>query len=235
MTKPADDAAAKCYALVPCAGIGERAGAGGPKQYRQLAGQTVVAHTLAALARVPRIAQTLVVLAADDLDFEASAPAFEGWAEQCGGATRADSVAAGLRALAQRGVREDDWVLVHDAARCLIQPAAIERLIDACLADRVGGLLALPLSDTLKQAGDGDRVSTTIDRGGKWTAQTPQMFRLGLLHQALARAGQDVTDESSAVEALGLAPRLVPGQVDNFKLTWPADFALAERLLGGLG
>lgn len=231
MAAASDHPDAKCYALVPCAGMGERAGAGGPKQYRQVAGLTVVAHTLAALARVPRIAHTLVVLAADDLDFEAGAPAFAGWAEQCGGATRASSVAAGLQALARRGVRDHDWVLVHDAARCLVQPAAIERLIDACCNDAVGGLLALPLPDTLKQAGAADRVASTLDRAGKWLAQTPQMFRLGLLREALASTDSVVTDEASAIEALGHAPLLVRGEPDNFKLTWPADFVLAERLL----
>ena len=231
MTTARTDDAARCYALVPCAGVGERAGSGGPKQYRSVAGQSVVAHTLAALAQVPRIVRTLVVLAEDDHNFEAGAPAFDGWAERCGGATRADSVAAGLKALARRGVRDHDWVLVHDAARCLIRPATIERLIDTCIDDPVGGLLALPLSDTLKQAGAGDRVAATLDRSGKWTAQTPQMVRLGLLQRALARPRDALTDEASAVEALGHAPRLVRGEPDNFKLTWPADFALAERLL----
>jgi 2-C-methyl-D-erythritol 4-phosphate cytidylyltransferase len=225
---------AKCYALVPCAGVGERAGAGGPKQYRRVGEQAVVAHTLLALGRVPRITQTLVVLAPEDREFETSSPAFRGWAEPCGGATRALSVAAGLHALARRGVRSHDWVLVHDAARCLIQPAAVERLIDACVDDAVGGLLALPLPDTLKQAGDANRVVSTLDRSGKWLAQTPQMFRLGLLGEALARSGAAVTDEASAIEALGHAPLLVQGDPDNFKLTWPADFALAERLLRSL-
>lgn len=221
----------RCYALVPCAGVGERAGAGGPKQYRRVAGITVVAHSLAALARVQRITRTLVVLAADDREFTASAPGFDGWVEKCGGVTRAKSVAAGLRALMRHGVRDLDWILVHDAARCLVQPAAIERLIDACIDDAVGGLLALPLGDTLKQADDADRVSATLDRSGMWAAQTPQMFRCGLLRQALAQVGGQITDESSAVEALGHAPRLVRGEPDNFKLTWPADFVLAERLL----
>lgn len=216
---------------MPCAGAGTRAGAGASKQYRAIAGKTVVAHTLAALARVPRIAKTLVVLAPDDRRFTAAAPAFDGWAEPCGGATRAESVSAGLAALARRGAAADDWVLVHDAARCLVQPAAIERLIAACLGDAVGGLLALPMGDTLKQANADGRVAVTLDRRGKWTAQTPQMFRLGLLQSALMRAGEAVTDESSAIEAFGHAPRLVLGEPDNFKLTWPADFALAERLL----
>jgi 2-C-methyl-D-erythritol 4-phosphate cytidylyltransferase len=224
----------RCFALVPCAGVGLRAGVGGPKQYAALAGRTVVAHTLAALAAVPALAQTLVVLSPDDAQFESHAPGFHGWAARTGGATRADSVAAGLQALRERGAHDHDWVLVHDAARCLLQPAWVQRLIEACAADSVGGLLALPLADTLKAASLDGRVGATLDRSAKWLAQTPQMFRLGLLQRALAEAaagGVNVTDEASAVEALGLAPRLVPGDLENFKLTWPADFALAERLL----
>jgi len=223
-----------CFALVPCAGVGQRAGVGGPKQYAALAGRTVVAHTLAALAEVPRISHTLVVLSPGDAVFEQHAPGFAGWVARTGGATRADSVAAGLQALRAHGAHDEDWVLVHDAARCLLQPPWVNRLIDACLDDAVGGLLALPLADTLKAGTTADRVATTLDRSAKWLAQTPQMFRLGLLQRALregAAAGVNITDEASAVEALGLAPRLVPGDLENFKLTWPADFALAERLL----
>lgn len=218
---------AACYALVPCAGAGERAGPGGPKQYRLLAGRPVVVHTLAALAAVPRVTNTLVVLAADDEAF----PGHRGWTDRCGGATRAASVRAGLAALRGHGVRTQDWVLVHDAARCLVRPAAIERLIDSCIDDEVGGLLALPLADTLKEADAHGRVRSTIAREGKWLAQTPQMFRLGLLAEALDHAGDEVTDEASAVEALGHAPKLVAGDADNFKLTWPEDFGRAERVL----
>jgi 2-C-methyl-D-erythritol 4-phosphate cytidylyltransferase/2-C-methyl-D-erythritol 2,4-cyclodiphosphate synthase len=225
-----ESAAAQCYALVPCAGVGERAGTAGPKQYALLAGRSVVARTLDALARVPGIVQTLVVLAPGDAAFAASAPTFAGWVERCGGSTRAASVRAGLVALRRRGARDHDWVLVHDAARCLLQPAAVERLIAACADDPVGGLLALPLADTLKQADDQGRVRATIDRRHKWLAQTPQMFRLGRLVEALDRAGDAVTDEASAIEALGLAPLLVAGDGDNFKLTWPEDFARAERI-----
>ena len=224
----------RCFALVPCAGVGQRAGVGGPKQYAALAGRTVVAHTLAALAAVPRLQQTLVVLSPDDTAFERHAPGFAGWVARSGGATRAASVAAGLQALREHGAADDDWVLVHDAARCLLQPAWVERLIDACLPDAVGGLLALPLADTLKAASADDRVAATLERSAKWLAQTPQMFRLGLLQRALhsgEAAGLNITDEASAVEALGLAPLLVPGDLENFKLTWPADFVLAERLL----
>ena len=231
-----DDAAPRCYALVPCAGVGQRAGAEQPKQYARLAGRAVVAHTLAALDAVPRLSACLVVLAPDDMDFEAAVPDWQGerrWHARCGGATRAESVASGLAELLSRGVQPHDWVLVHDAARCLLQPAAVDRLIDACRDDEVGGLLALPLADTLKQAVDG-RVATTVDRSDKWAAQTPQMFRLGLLRPALLAAGDAVTDESSAIEALGHAPRLVRGDNTNLKVTWPEDFVLAERLMDGV-
>lgn len=226
--------APRLLALVPCAGVGERAGTAGPKQYAPLAGRALVAHTLDALLAVPRLHAVLVALAPGDEAFEHHAPGFTGpraWVARCGGATRAATVAAGLAELRRRGAAEGDWVLVHDAARCLLRPAWVEALIDACAGDAVGGLLALPLADTLKQADAAGRVGATVDRTGKWAAQTPQMFRLGLLQRALAAAGDAVTDESAAVEALGLAPRLVAAPLENFKLTWPADFALAERLL----
>lgn len=224
------------YALVPCAGVGQRAGTAGPKQYEPLAGRAVVAHTLAALAAVPRLAATLVVLSAEDTQFETHVPGWAdagGWLARCGGATRAATVSAGLEVLLQREASPEDWVLVHDAARCLLRPEWVDRLIDACGDDEVGGLLALPLADTLKSEAQG-RVQATIDRQGKWAAQTPQMFRLGLLHDALqsaTAAGAEITDEASAVERQGLAPRLVTGDIENLKLTWPADFDLARRLL----
>jgi 2-C-methyl-D-erythritol 4-phosphate cytidylyltransferase/2-C-methyl-D-erythritol 4-phosphate cytidylyltransferase/2-C-methyl-D-erythritol 2,4-cyclodiphosphate synthase len=233
-----------CHALVPCAGVGARSGAAGPKQYVAVAGRSMVEHTLLALLDVERLHGVTVVLAPDDRQFEdhvhLRSPRLH--LARCGGATRADTVAAGLAALRDGGAGDDDWVLVHDAARCLLRPAWVDALIDACADDAVGGLLALPLADTLKQAGPdageapaaGARVLATVDRADKWQAQTPQMFRLGLLSRALAQAGaagRAVTDESSAVEALGLAPRLVAGSSENFKLTYPADFDLAERLL----
>lgn len=234
----------RCFALVPCAGIGERAGAGGPKQYHPVAGRPMVAHTLQALSSVGAIHATLVVLAPGDLHFEVQVPGFAGdhaWVARVGGATRAESVARGLDELVARGAQPHDWVLVHDAARCLVQPAWVQRLIDECRDDEIGGLLAWPLADTLKVsvAGPGGerRVSGTVDRSAKWAAQTPQLFRLGLLRGALNLALSDpasanaVTDEASAVEALGHQPRLVHGDPLNFKVTWPGDFALAERLL----
>ena len=219
------------HALIPSAGTGTRAGAAGPKQYQLLAGQPLVLHTLAAFAAVPRIGQTLVVVAPEDsylagLRLQGAMYSIA----NCGGSTRAESVFNGLNWLIQEGAAGHDWVLVHDAARCLIRPDQIEALIDACLGDEVGGLLALPLPDTLKQASAG-RVATTLVRHDKWLAQTPQMFRIGSLLEALQMAGDAVTDESSAIEALGLQPRLVPGSAQNFKVTYPEDFALADAVL----
>ena len=129
-----------------------------------------------------------------------------------------------------KGAVAQDWALVHDAARCLVTPAQINALIDACEDDEVGGLLAHKLPDTLKQEVEG-RVGQTLDRSDKWLAQTPQMFRIGVLMTALSQAGDQVTDESSAMEALGLKPKLVPGSAQNFKVTYPEDFALAEAVL----
>lgn len=220
------------FALIPCAGVGSRAIAAGspdlPKQYQTVAGQPMVMHTLAAFASVPRISDVLVVVAAGDDFFEhQSAPCV---VSDCGGSSRAESVANGLHDLFQQGALADDWVLVHDAARCLVTPAQINALIDACQNDAVGGLLAHKLPDTLKAEAQG-RVATTVPRADKWLAQTPQMFRIGMLSKALASAGAEVTDESSAIEALGLQPKLVSGSAQNFKVTYPEDFALAEAVL----
>ena len=218
----------RLWALSPCAGTGSRAGLAGAKQYHTVAGKPMVLHTLAAFAAVPRLAGVLVVVSAGDVFFDAAQADFQ--VAACGGATRAQSVLNGLAALQARGAGAADWVLVHDAARCLVTPAQIDALIDACLPDPVGGLLALQLPDTLKSACHG-RVLATIDRADKWLAQTPQMFRLGTLQQALQQAGDAATDESSAIEALGQKPLLVPGSAQNFKVTYPQDFALAEALL----
>lgn len=220
--------ASRFWALVPCAGSGLRAGSPVPKQYQELAGQPMVRHTLAALAAVSRLQKILVVLAPGD-QFLQPGPGETWQVAACGGTTRALSVINGLAHLRQMGARDEDWVLVHDAARCLITPEQIQCLVQACKQDEVGGLLALPLADTLKQAEAG-RVKSTLSRADKWLAQTPQMFRLSLLERALHTAGEQVTDESSAVEALGLAPRLVPGSAQNFKVTYPEDFALAEAV-----
>ncbi|MEO3714706.1 2-C-methyl-D-erythritol 4-phosphate cytidylyltransferase [Roseateles flavus] len=223
----------RCFALVPAAGVGSRSGATQPKQYVPLAGRALMAHTLAALQAVPGLDATLVVLSPEDEQFEQAVPGFAGeraWVARCGGASRAESVANGLLELQARGAQPHDWVLVHDAARCLLRPEWVQALMAACADDEVGGLLALPVADTLKDEAEG-RVQATVDRRGKWAAQTPQMFRLGLLQPALRQVGDAATDEASAVEALGHRPRLVAASLENFKVTYPADFALAERLL----
>ena len=227
-------AEARIWALIPCAGNGTRAGTMLPKQYQHVAGRAMVLHTLAAFEAVPRIASTLVVVAQGEEFFTGlDAPPSDKWSHvACGGSTRALSVANGLLALQQNGANAEDWVLVHDAARCLVTAELINRLIDACLDDAVGGLLAHPVSDTLK-LGVGDRVSATQDRARHWLAQTPQMFRIGILQRALHVADERVTDESSAVEALGLSPKLVNGSTANFKVTYPEDFALAQAILAG--
>ena len=237
--------AARFHALVPCAGSGSRSGAGGPKQYVMLAGRPMVAHTLAALRGVGRIERVLVAVAPDDTAFERHVDlsgARGVTVARCGGPTRAGTVSAGLAELARLGAGPRDWVLVHDAARCLVRPEWIDALIDACIGsgrggggpdagDAVGGLLAAPLADTLKRADGAGRAAETLPRAGLWLAQTPQMFRLGLLAEALAEAGPGVTDEASAVEAMGLAPRLVAAPAENFKVTHGSDFAVAEALL----
>ena len=227
---------ARYFALVPCAGSGSRAGTAQPKQYQSIAGQALVMHTLRALAGVARLHGGLVVLTPGD-DF--AWPTGAQWPgmfvrQACGGATRAHSVFQGLQALTELGARDIDWVLVHDAARCLVTPQMVDALIDACADDPVGGLLALPLPDTLKQEVDG-RSHTTVPRAGKWLAQTPQMFRLGALRAALASRAEDgfagITDEASAMELAGHAPLLVAGSAHNFKVTYPQDFALAQAIL----
>lgn len=225
------------WGLLPCAGTGTRAGepVGGasPKQYRSVAGLPLVLHTLAAFSGVERLRSTLVAVAPGDSFFDAH-PSGSYFVLPCGGATRADTVLSGLRELRSRGAEALDWVLVHDAARCLVTTSQINALIDACVSDQVGGLLAHKLADTLKSASSGSggvRVVSTLDRSDKWLAQTPQMFRLEPLAQALEKYGSQATDEASAMEAMGQHPRLVPGSALNFKVTYPEDFVLAEAVL----
>jgi 2-C-methyl-D-erythritol 4-phosphate cytidylyltransferase len=204
-----------------------------PKQYHLVAGHPMVLHTLAAFAGVGRLLGTLVAVAPGDHFLDAHAhPAF--FVVECGGPTRADTVRGGLKALLERGAQPDDWVLVHDAARCLVTAEQIDALIDQCAGDSVGGLLAHKLADTLKTSIDGPggvRVASTVDRSDKWLAQTPQMFRIGPLMDAIDKVGSNVTDEASAMEAMGFHPRLVPGGAQNFKVTYPDDFALAAAVL----
>lgn len=227
------------WAVIPCAGVGARAMAAGalepslPKQYQPLLGQPLVLHTLAAFAAVPQLAGTLVAVASGD-DFLAAYPSSRYFTVPCGGPSRAQTVLGALRALLQRGAQADDWVLVHDAARCLVTSLQIETLIAECQHDSVGGLLAHKIPDTLKTAVTGPggvRVVGTLERSDKWLAQTPQMFRLEPLLHALEKLGDAATDEASAMEAAGHRPKLVAGGAQNFKVTYPEDFALASAVL----
>lgn len=221
------------FALIPAAGTGSRMGADCPKQYLPLLGLPLIAHTLQALAREPRIEKIIVVLAPDDEQWQSHD--WSGWQGRletlrCGGASRAESVLNGLDAMAA-WCADDDWVLVHDAARPCLPRSALARLIDGAGEDAVGGLLAVPVADTLKRADQQGRVATTEPRAGLWQAQTPQMFRHGMLRQALAAAGNDVTDDASAIEKAGLHPLLVEADSRNLKVTYPRDLQLAELIL----
>ncbi|OGS91868.1 MAG: 2-C-methyl-D-erythritol 4-phosphate cytidylyltransferase [Gallionellales bacterium GWA2_60_18] len=218
------------HALVPAAGFGARMGSELPKQYLPLAGRPMIAHALDTLCACPDIATVFVVLSPGDTQFHAYDWSRYGDKLQplfCGGATRAESVANGLLA---SELEPDEWVLVHDAARPCLTQAHLAKLIAELRDDPVGGILAVPVADTLKRADARQRIEHTEPREGLWQAQTPQMFRAGVLAEALARC-KIVTDEASAVEALGLQPKLVEGDSSNFKVTYPQDIRLAELLL----
>lgn len=226
------------HALVPAAGSGSRMAAQpsspSPKQYLPLAGRPMIRHALETLCATPAIATVFVVLAPDDRLWPAAGMADLGpklRILRCGGETRAQSVVNGLRAMAaEAGDIAGDWVLVHDAARPCLTVALVEKLIAEVGEDDAGGLLAVPVADTLKRADAGGRILQTVARDALWQAQTPQMFRHRLLLEALDFAPQ-VTDEASAIEALGLAPRLVAADASNIKVTWPLDLQLAEWIL----
>ncbi|HEB57984.1 MAG TPA: 2-C-methyl-D-erythritol 4-phosphate cytidylyltransferase [Gammaproteobacteria bacterium] len=223
----------KYWAVVPAAGIGRRMGTEIPKQYLELAGKPVIEHTIERLAHHPMICGVVVALAADDpwwgqLTLELSVPL----ERVTGGAERCHSVLNALSLLKARGAN-DDWVLVHDAARPCLRLEDLDRLIDN-VDDEDGGLLAMPVRDTMKEADGDGRVAATRDREGLWHALTPQLFRVGSLHDALADAvvaNELVTDEAAAMERAGRHPRLVEGHGDNIKITRPEDLALAEFFL----
>ncbi|MEO8741853.1 MAG: 2-C-methyl-D-erythritol 4-phosphate cytidylyltransferase [Lysobacteraceae bacterium] len=222
------------WVIVPAAGAGTRFGAGLPKQYQVLAGRPLIVHTLARLLAHSRIDGVMVALAANDAQWAALGLRFEKPLLTCiGGADRSASVLAALRAL-PASVADGDLVLVHDAARPCIRHADMDRLIDAAQSDVVGGLLASPLRDTLKRADTNARVVATEPREQFWRAQTPQAFRRGALTHALEQACKDgiaITDESMAMERLGMQPLLVDGSEDNIKVTVATDLAMAERIL----
>jgi 2-C-methyl-D-erythritol 4-phosphate cytidylyltransferase len=249
----------KIIAIVPAAGVGQRASSGPadaaplPKQYRLLNGKPMLRWSVQALLADPRVDQVRVVVAGADVWAQA---ALEGLdrvvVRPAGGPSRAESVLAGL---ADAGLAEDDWVLVHDAARPGLSLSSLSNLINICLHEQRGGLLAQPVADTVKKAhkaaafapaegcvltGTAGKpatryaVAATLSRESLWLAQTPQMFPAGLLQKSLLQAlrrGVDITDEASAVEHVGVEPRLIPGEPRNFKVTWPGDFDLMEKWL----
>ena len=207
-----------------------------PKQYLPLAGRPMLWHAVRAVC-VPQVESVFVVLAPGDSAFGMHDwSAFAGRLEPlyCGGESRRDSVYNGLVA-AMAAVEADDWILVHDAARPCLPQKDLESLMRETESDAVGGILAVPVAETVKRIGKDEsgtpRVALTENRSQLWLAQTPQMFRAGLLAQALKRATGSPTDEAAAVEQLGLKPRLVAGSRENLKVTWPEDLALAETIL----
>ncbi|CAH0134821.1 2-C-methyl-D-erythritol 4-phosphate cytidylyltransferase [Pseudomonas sp. Bi70] len=225
------------WAVIPAAGIGSRMRADKPKQYLQLAGKSILEHTLNCFLDHPCLRGVVVSLAEDDPFWPALDCALDGRIHiAAGGAERADSVLNALLRLADLGASEQDWVLVHDAARPNLAQSDLDLLLAELADDAVGGLLAVPARDTLKRVGSDGRVRETIDRSVIWQAYTPQMFRLGVLHQALAEAlvaDVAVTDEASAIEWAGQAPRLIEGRADNLKVTRPEDLHYLERLWRG--
>ena len=230
-----DDNDQKFWAIVPAAGAGRRMGADTPKQYLLLGDKTVLEHTLDTLLSCQRLAGVILILSPDD----------ECWAEiqqryttqsletVTGGAERCHSVLNGLDYLMTRA-SDEDWALVHDAARPCVRCEDIERLMTTLESSTEGGLLGVPVADTMKRVDEDACISTTVDRDGLWHAYTPQMFRVGVLHAALQQAienGQQVTDEANAMELAGYRPRMVQGSRDNIKITVPSDLALAAFYL----
>ncbi len=219
------------WALVPAAGAGRRMGAAIPKQYLPLADKTVLEITLEKLRSVSAIAGTVVAVAEDDGRF-AQLPCASSVVRVTGGAERADSVYCGLAWLMEQG-RKEDWVLVHDAARPCVRKDNIQRLIDKVRAENCGGILAVPVADTLKKSA-GNVVAHTLSREHLWAAHTPQMFKVGELFAALEgafAAALPVTDEASAIEHAGGRVLLVADSRDNIKITQPEDLGLAEQIL----
>lgn len=222
------------WALIPAAGVGSRMAADRPKQYLEVAGKTIIEHSLACFLDHPQLLGVVVSLAFDDPYWPHLACATEPRLQRAeGGRERADSVLNGLLRLSELGARDDDWVLVHDAARPNLARSDLDLLLAELAGDPVGGLLAVPARDTLKRAGPDGRVRETVDRATIWQAYTPQMFRLGELQRALADAllaGVAITDEASAMEWAGHAPRLIEGRADNLKVTRPEDLLGLRRL-----
>lgn len=226
--------APRYWGVVPAAGVGRRMGSDIPKQYLPLAGSTVLEETIGRLLTLPRLSGICVALGEADTWWPATRYAQDArvWRVD-GGAERCHSVLNALNRLTQEG-DDNDWVLVHDAARPCVRKSDIEQLIDTLAGDPVGGLLGMRVRDTMKRTGEDGRIVETVSRNGLWHAFTPQMFRLGVLREALSgalAAGILVTDEASAMEWAGHAPRMVEGHSDNLKITQSQDLSLAGFFL----
>ena len=225
----------KCWAVVPAAGAGKRMGSELPKQYLQLGDRTVLEHTLDTLLACSRLSGVVLALSPDDEHWASIEPRYASAALQRvdGGAERCHSVLNSLDLLATQ-TEARDWVLVHDAARPCVRIEDIEQLITTLETGEEGGLLGVPVADTMKRVDDQQVITATVDRDGLWHAYTPQMFRLGRLRSALRKAieaANTVTDEANAMELAGFKPRMVQGSRDNIKITLPADLALAAFYL----
>jgi 2-C-methyl-D-erythritol 4-phosphate cytidylyltransferase len=226
------------WVIIPAAGSGRRMGVSHrPKQYLDLLGRTVIEWAVEPFLRHAGCRSIVIVIARSDVLWSQNPVSqLEGVFVACGGEERVDSVRAGLASLS--GARAHDWVLVHDAARPCLRDSDLHQLIAALQDDPVGGLLATPLTDTLKRANDEGYVAETVPRHNLWRALTPQMFRYEVLQRALDNAAEQrtaVTDEAQAVELLGLRPRLVSGSADNLKITTPDDLDQAARVLAARG
>ena len=235
----------KCHALLPTAGTGSRLGGELPKQFQQLAGKPMLCYAIEAFSNTPQVESIWIGVSPGFIDNPILQTIANGAKEiqflPTGGPTRQETVRNTLAAMLNAGIAEDDWILVHDAARPGITPALIEKLINAVQTSNAGGILAVPLADTLKQAdldsviaGNIPHSERTIPREHLWQAQTPQMFGLKRLHDALEsaiRLEADVTDEASAIELAGAKPLLIEGAARNFKVTHPADWDLMQLLL----
>jgi 2-C-methyl-D-erythritol 4-phosphate cytidylyltransferase len=220
------------HVIIPAAGSGSRMGAEAPKQYLRLNGKSLIQHVIKVFDQATKINSIHIILSEGDTHWRSTYLNLSSKAQvhHCGGETRAMSVLNGLHAIASQA-DEDDWILVHDAARPGLSNVLLSQLINSLENDAVGGLLALPLADTLKRADSEQYVAATMPRTDLWQAQTPQMFRYGTLKTALTDFKGAATDEAEAIEAMGLKPKLVNGELRNLKVTYPQDLAVLSALL----
>lgn len=221
------------HVIIPAAGNGSRMGEATPKQYLQLHQQALIQYVVDVFSQSTHIASTHIVLSPEDTAWQAAKIQIchQTQVHYCGGTSRAESVLNGLEAI-QSQVNNEDWILVHDAARPGLSQELLNHLIESLQDTEVGGLLALPLADTLKKADATSLVIETIPRDHLWQAQTPQMFRYATLKRALASFDGTPTDEAQAIERLGLQPVLVRGDLRNLKVTYPQDLVVLNALLG---